>query len=197
MGKHVGTTLPPPDENIGVWTNYIAANSTTSSNLVRDAVTRDVQIRKEYNDLEHFRSSLAAVCTEHEPNEQDHGVDVVFRGKLCAYCSEVFNDKHAAATHAFKKHCAKNVASLYFSSLCMSCLIEFHTRQRLVHHFKQGKPQCLMKMRAKLAPLCPERASEMDADDACTNKTLARREENITIARKPAHGVFVDGFDVL
>ena len=91
---------------------------------------------------------------------------------ICQFCSFPFKSKQGLAVHQYHKHGIKSIMRMFVGlhSHCLCCLLEFHTRERLVRHLSDKSKFCKQYMLDSITPLSVEVADEYDR--ACNASEL-------------------------
>ena len=80
---------------------------------------------------------------------------------LCIDCNATFATPAALASHRHRRHGIKNTLRLFFSgTCCQACMLEFHSRERLLYHLKQAR-SCRDFVLLQ-PPLTEEEAEQLD-----------------------------------
>merc|ERR1712014_562909 len=94
-------------------------------------------------------------------------------------CTRAFRTKAALATHMYRSHGLKNqVRRLASTTHCLCCLVEFHSRERLVYHLAQAI-KCSAWFNANMAPMTPEAAEALDKASANEQLALGRNDMHL------------------
>eukprot|EP00438_Fugacium_kawagutii_P025126 Skav230799 [mRNA] locus=scaffold312:191033:197728:+ [translate_table: standard] len=73
----------------------------------------------------------------------------------CEYCNAAFSSATALSVHQKKMHSVAAQVRLYMHhpTECQSCLVDFHTTQRLRQHLQHKPDQCLAHLQSVLQPM--------------------------------------------
>jgi len=86
---------------------------------------------------------------------------------LCDQCEKACATKQALSVHRWRKHGMKRYERLLVSTtFCEICLLEFHSRQRLLNHVAEKSDICRQCYHLLGPKLTLEQANEMDAYEA-------------------------------
>ena len=108
----------------------------------------------------------------------------------CQDCPKCFNSFQQLQLHRFSKHgCVHPLHMAAKDTHCPICLLQFHTRHRLLEHIKyKGKKRHCTALLSSRPPIFSEaEARELDADAAKSARQLAHRGLRRTHAAKPSH----------
>ena len=118
--------------------------------------------------------------------------EISMRKWPCAECSKIFGSSTALAAHRAKSHNVKNTArNLAFGTQRPSCLVEFHTRYRVVVHLAYRSPVCHAIAKIDMEPMLDEEAELLDEKDRPEMRALARTGRGAEFAKVAccqAHG---------
>lgn len=119
------------------------------------------------------RAAAAAVAVA--AGDQDQAEEAV-RRFMCMDCGETFRAQGAWSRHRQRAHGVVHPARRYaYGSCCQHCMVEFHTRPRLVWHLRHVKPRCLDAVRRFFDPLGDEALAEVEARDRADAAALRAR----------------------
>merc|ERR1711884_210723 len=84
----------------------------------------------------------------------------------CYECGRSFRTKQALAVHAFNKHGQRrNIRRKVAGGMCCSCLMQFHTRIRLLNHLTEKSPICHEYYMSALPDLPEHELASLDEID--------------------------------
>ena len=110
----------------------------------------------------------------------------------CTECGKCCKSFQVLQLHRFSKHGAIHPLHMAVQyTPCPICLIQFHTRHRLLEHIKyKGKKRHCTALLSSRPPIISEaEARELDAAAAKSARQLAHRGLRRTHAAKPSHRV--------
>ena len=121
----------------------------------------------------------------------------------CYICNKQFYSLQSFSLHQFKAHGIRNLCRQYVAgSVCPLCLVNFHTRERLLNHVRYRSIICRKYVMKGPPPLSMEEADQLDADDrlkmrqlrsAGNRKHSATRDDGVC---HRAHGPLLHNIDV-
>lgn len=83
----------------------------------------------------------------------------------CYFCGQGFRSKQALSVHACKLHGIQRPIRRYITTThCCACLLEFHTRERLISHISEKSPVCASYFVANITPLSAEATKAPDIE---------------------------------
>ena len=84
----------------------------------------------------------------------------------CRICNKVFDTKAALGVHNFQMHGYFCEAYRFAAtSICLACLGQYHSRERLVRHLQWGSMGCLEKVRKLVEPLTRDQVLYLNGKD--------------------------------
>ena len=107
----------------------------------------------------------------------------------CDQCDSIFLTKQKLMLHAFKKH--GTVDPIHFcitGTKCLSCMLEFHTRVRLVNHVKR-RTACWDLFYSQGPCLSHDQVQELDYESRLNNRVLVKAGHRSHKALKPVFRV--------
>ncbi len=85
------------------------------------------------------------------------------------------------------QHGIKNSARKYaYSTQCVSCLLELHTRPRLISHLAYSSKKCLELTKLSFPPLADDEVRSLDLSDALSKQKARHKGESMYYAHTPA-----------
>ena len=105
----------------------------------------------------------------------------------CNICGDQVYGSHALGSHKWKIHRIKNEIRRHCDgSVCYCCLVDFRTRQNLIHHYYRSK-KCKAWVLVKIPPLSTEQQTILDADDAVKVALLKRHLKKYNYTDVPSY----------
>ena len=84
----------------------------------------------------------------------------------CPLCDKVFGSLQLFATHQLAAHgVRRRVYELVDTPHCLSCMVFFHSRRRVITHLVEKEPVCCAYYLSRIAPLPPDTVAALDAAD--------------------------------
>ena len=82
----------------------------------------------------------------------------------CSECDRGFHCKRGPASHQFKIHGKRSAWRKYLhDTFCPACLVQFHTRERLLQHVAHNRPACGELILRTIDPMSEEQAEYLDS----------------------------------
>jgi len=98
-------------------------------------------------------------------NTDNHNLQPI--NNSCPHCHKSFNTKQALASHRHTQHDDKIVARWYQrNTSCNICMVEFHTRQRVLRHLNESATGCLEVKVSQQLPLEDSEVASLDIAEA-------------------------------
>ena len=105
----------------------------------------------------------------------------------CDSCSASFGSRQKLAAHQFRVHGRRGPAHNRLSGTCCpACLLQLHTRPRLLAHVEKDSQRCLQYVLHELPVLDGELLRIADAADCQATRSLRHRGRGRTFAAIPA-----------
>ena len=93
----------------------------------------------------------------------------------CEACGQNFSTKQQLATHIYRQHGVKHPARyLVDGTSCPICLLEFHTRTRLIAHIANKSTVCFSNLKCRMQPLSEAVIAQMDDEAKVCEKANKR-----------------------
>ena len=90
----------------------------------------------------------------------------------CPHCNKFFTFS-ALGTHMFRAHGTKNgVRPLVSGSVCLSCMKDFNTRSKLLHHISFRCKNCKIYYEINIPPMSPPAYAAAEAQTAACRRKL-------------------------
>ena len=134
----------------------------------------------------HFKASFKRFLTEPATTEAYFALKNGFPSTVagpslelpCVHCQaagidRTFRNKQLLAIHSYKHHGIKHYIRRYVTiTQCSACLLEFHTRERLIAYLRDKAPNFRLYYFCAIDPMEPHEAEALDQEEA--PKTTAR-----------------------
>ena len=105
----------------------------------------------------------------------------------CPECGHLFEGLRALGPHRYRVHGVRRLVRDYVDgTVCGACLMEFHSRRRLIHHLQFSGTHCLLRLSAARDPLPAEITNALDAAEAARYKEVRKRGGLDRLQRLPA-----------
>lgn len=162
------SSLPKPSENWGAWKDLIVHHRSYWRRLVRRACEHAIQQRRKSWLVRRFYVELVGIFRafyDYEPHAHmmDSAQSEIYG---CLSCQKLCRSRAGEAAHFFRAH--QQVATrrlLSDSTVCPSCLKEYHTMKKLVAHLYYGKAcRQLLQSRNYKCSLQPGAGSNVDEE---------------------------------
>ena len=120
--------------------------------------------------VEYCRSPAANLCQSWAKTASQRALGQVF---VCHECGAQCAGKQVLAAHRWTKHGTMRPTREYVDGThCVVCMLEFHTRDRLVQHLERSSPQCGAYTMNTLPKLPADEVFRLNRDAAIHIKQL-------------------------
>ena len=168
LNSHTTLRFEDPEVDFGKWHAFIVGKNFL--HFVRDAM-RHPDAHEVHVSPKSPKSSPSEVTSEN----------------VCDVCNVVLPTFSQLCQHRFCKHKIKHPAFRYtYGAHCTACLKLFHTRPRLLHHWKSRAKNCFRLVMDNITPLSVEEASLLDKTDAETARIERVEGRPLRFAKVPA-----------
>ena len=114
--------------------------------------------------------------------------DNLSRDWICESCSCSFPTKQLLGTHMWKVHHVRRATRSHVDGThCPACLLEFHTRDRLLRHLEDKSPICRSYVLEHLPKLEPDVVEQLDLDAIEVPRSLLSQGRKRAWADKPCY----------
>ena len=105
----------------------------------------------------------------------------------CHMCPARFASKQALAAHSFQRHnTISPTRALLDVTHCPACLMEFHSRSRVIAHVNEKLKRCRRAIHSWLRPLDADIVAQLDKHEAELARSLSRIGRSRVYADAPA-----------
>ena len=135
--------------------------------LQRQAEQRYTHYLDLWRNLQEFRQAFTGLLSSHGITlDLVVGNSVAPFEHTCSLCSRGFDSFHGLTSHLHQIHGISNLARRYAAGVtCRCCLVMYHDRPGLVHHWKHLLTGCLISLVQSVPPLAVEEQLQLDQAD--------------------------------
>ena len=136
-----------------------------SWNEWRDAVRSDVKsYARAFKRLIYSSQANASYCAILQPNRRE-----AMEPQICPVCQYSASSKQVLSMHMLRKHATKkSIRQFTSSTYCFGCLLELHSRERLVKHVSDNE-RCKNFYLESVDPITLAESEELDKQDLHNN----------------------------
>ena len=169
MKKLLPEELPEEDPEKGaeIWSTHICAKKRWKKTVAR-AAEMSKMYRRNDQQVEDWQESFwkrmeqAGLRRVHEEKDKE-----ISKNWACDVCGQRFHTLQQVAAHQFDKHRIRNDARRYARTThCEVCLMEYHSRTRLVRHLAYTATGCYDQMVQRMHPLNDEQVELAEKEEA-------------------------------